>query len=303
VPSVPVPRTTAPAEAVAWLKANAIPFDTSKAGSGFDDLQPLKKVVGDARIVALGEATHGTREFFEMKHRLLEFLVVEMGFNTFAMEANWPEARLINDYVMTGQGSRGEILQSLIIWPWKTEEVLDMIEWMRAYNADPAHARKVSFHGFDMQGPEKAIQHVLDYLATVDPNQRANAEARYSCFTMPLAEYPGYSARPLSERRLCRGSLQAVYDGLASGRGVYVDKTSASDFEAALQAARVVLEAEEMYGLGSGGASARDKFMAENADWLLTQAGSGAKVVLWAHNGHVSTGRAEHGLLPSADLW
>jgi erythromycin esterase len=290
-----LPETTAPAEAVAWLKANAIPFDTSQAGSGFADLQPLKKVIGDARIVALGEATHGTREFFEMKHRLLEFLVVEMGFNTFAMEANGPEARLINDYVMTGQGSRGEVLENLIIWPWKTEEVLDMIEWMRAYNADPAHKRKVSFHGFDMQGPARAIRDVLDYLDRVDSNEHPDAAARYSCFTMPLAEYPGYASRPLSDRSRCRGSLQAVYGTLESRRADYTARTSAADFATALQSARMLLQAEEMYGLGIGGASARDKFMAENAGWLLSQAGSGAKIVLWAHNGHVSTAALQMG--------
>jgi erythromycin esterase-like protein len=96
---------------IQWLKANAIPFDTTEPNSSFEDLMPLKKIIGDARIVALGEATHGTHEFFQMKHRMLEFLVEEMGFNTFAMEDAWPEANLINDYVHTGKGEPAEILR------------------------------------------------------------------------------------------------------------------------------------------------------------------------------------------------
>lgn len=127
---------------VAWLQNHTVPFNTSKPGSGFEDLMPLKQIVGDARIVSLGEATHGTREFFEMKHRILEFLVKEMGFNTFAIEATWPESNLVNNYIQTGEGDPARLLAGLFFWTWNTQEVLDMILWMRE--------NRVSFHGFDM---------------------------------------------------------------------------------------------------------------------------------------------------------
>src|SRR5436190_12670961 len=84
---------------LAWLKANAIEIKTVDAGTGFADLQKLKAAVGDARIVSLGEATHGTREIFQMKHRLIEFLASELGFTIFSIEANMPEAYRLNDYV------------------------------------------------------------------------------------------------------------------------------------------------------------------------------------------------------------
>src|SRR6185312_6257393 len=86
-----------------WLRQNAIAFKTERAETGFDDLRPLEALVGDARIVGLGEATHGTAEFFRMKHRLVEFLASEMGFTYFAIEANMPEAYRVNDYVLTGK--------------------------------------------------------------------------------------------------------------------------------------------------------------------------------------------------------
>ena len=149
VPTAAIPTLSATEQAksadVLWLKANAIPFQTAEPNSSLEDLMPLKEMIGNARIVALGEATHGTHEFFQMKHRMLEFLVEEMGFNTFAMEANWPEANLINDYVHTGKGDPAELLKGLYFWTWDTQEVLDMIRWMRAYNENPSSTRKTQF--------------------------------------------------------------------------------------------------------------------------------------------------------------
>jgi erythromycin esterase len=133
---------------VSWFRAQAIPIQTPEAGHGFDDLQPLKKVVGNARIVALGEATHGTREFFQLKHRLLEFLATEMGFTIFSIEANMPEAYRLNDYVLTGTGDPKQLLRGMYFWTWDTEEVLDMILWMRRFNE--SGKGRVEFTGFDM---------------------------------------------------------------------------------------------------------------------------------------------------------
>ena len=96
--------------ATAWIKAHAIPFTTSQAGNGLDDLAPLDTVVGNARIVALGEPTHGTRDAFQMKHRLLEYLVEKKGFQIFSIEANMPEAYALNGYIVDGQGDPAELI-------------------------------------------------------------------------------------------------------------------------------------------------------------------------------------------------
>src|SRR5512133_1953281 len=88
----------------AWIRGAAIPLSTPVAGHGFEDMAPLKRIVGDARIVALGEATHGTREFFQLKHRMLEFLVTQMGFSIFSIEANMPQAYRLNDFILNGEG-------------------------------------------------------------------------------------------------------------------------------------------------------------------------------------------------------
>ncbi len=148
-----------------WLAKNAIRLKGVEAGHGFDDMQPLKKVIGEARLVALGEATHGTREFFQLKHRMLEFLVSEMGFTVFGIEATMPEAFDVNEFVMTGKGDPARALAGLYFWTWDTEEVLDMIRWMRNYNVNPHHEKKVKFYGFDAQVPTRAARVALDFVS------------------------------------------------------------------------------------------------------------------------------------------
>src|ERR1043165_6515328 len=117
---------------VDWITANAVRLKTSEAGNGFADMQPLKKIIGDARIVSLGEATHGTREFFQLKHRLIEFCVSELGFNLIAMETEFGSALAVNDYVLEGKGNAADALCGMGYWCWDTQEVLALIEWIRA---------------------------------------------------------------------------------------------------------------------------------------------------------------------------
>jgi erythromycin esterase len=137
-----------------WIASHAIRLETVEARHGFDDLQPLKKVIGSARIVALGEATHGTREFFQLKHRLLEFLATEMGFTIFSIEASMPESYRVNDFVLTGEGDPARLLKGMYFWTWNTEEVLDMILWIREFNQ--SGTGRLEFTGFDMQTPTAA---------------------------------------------------------------------------------------------------------------------------------------------------
>jgi erythromycin esterase-like protein len=135
-------------------------------GHGFDDLQPLKRIIGSARLVTLGEATHGSREFFQLKHRLLEFLATEMGFTVFTIEANMPEAYRLNDFVLYGTGDPAQLLRGMYFWTWDTEEVLDMIRWMREFNK--SGKGRVQFTGFDMQTPNVAADVVRDFVARYD---------------------------------------------------------------------------------------------------------------------------------------
>ena len=192
-----------------WLATNAIRLETVEAGHGFADLQPLKPIIGPARIVALGEATHGTREFFQLKHRMLEFLVTEMGFNLFAIEATMPESFDINDYVLTGQGDPGKALAGVYFWTWDTEEVRTMIEWMRSYNADPRHTRKVKFYGFDMQFAPRAAKVTLAYLRKVDPPQAEMAEKALTILADPYTD-SAFDRLPQDRKTTAAKTIEAV---------------------------------------------------------------------------------------------
>jgi len=177
-----------PPEIAAWVEVNALPFDGAHLSLPHTDIEFLRDLVGDARIVALGENTHGTRDFFEMKARILRFLVEEMGFNTFAIEATWPEARLVDDYVRTGEGDSARLLAGLYFWTWNTESVLEMIEWMRDHNEAGGD---VGFHGVDMQYPGLALQNVLDYLGEVDPGSVAVFTSLVDCLQLYANEVGG----------------------------------------------------------------------------------------------------------------
>lgn len=159
-------QSTAPV--TEWVRGNAIRLTTPEAGHGFADMEPLKKVVGNARIVSLGEATHGSREFFQLKHRMLEFLATQMGFSIFSIEANMPEAYKLNDFVLKGEGDPATLIKGMYFWTWDTEEVLAMVRWMREFNK--SGKGRVEFTGFDMQMPNVALAIVKDFVAKADPD-------------------------------------------------------------------------------------------------------------------------------------
>jgi erythromycin esterase-like protein len=185
---------------VEWIRSHALPLKTPEAGNGFDDLRPLQKLIGDARIVSLGEATHGSREFFQLKHRMLEFMAGEMGFSIFSIEANMPEAYRLNDYVLEGKGDPAQLLRGMYFWTWDTEEVLAMIRWMREFNK--SGKGRVQFTGFDMQTPTVASSIVRDFTSRYDApfvaevdeakkmSETSNANAAQASFGVATGTFP-----------------------------------------------------------------------------------------------------------------
>jgi len=164
---------------------------------------------------------------------MLEFLVTKMGFTVFAMEAMMSEGFDVNDYVLTGRGDPGRALSALYYWDWNSEEVLDLIQWMRRWNADPRHTRKVKFYGFDMNGPPRLVTAARDYLRRVDPaeaRQWAATFADQSTFVrvpVPRGKLP--AATQDSLLRAARAEL-ARFD---ERRAEYVRRSSADQWDVA----------------------------------------------------------------------
>ncbi|GCE45423.1 erythromycin esterase [Thermosporothrix hazakensis] len=171
-----------------WLSTHARPLHTTNPEGSLDDLNVLRGMVANASIVGLGEATHGTHEFFTLKHRLVRFLVEKMGFTTLAMEENWNNALNINEYVLYGKGDPKALVRSLER-PWRTQEVLELVTWLRAYNADPRHTQKVRFAGIDVQGLDTHVfDLVIEYVAAKMPAQLHTVVSLYNGFRTCLSE-------------------------------------------------------------------------------------------------------------------
>ncbi len=276
-----------PAEATTWIEANSHPFEGSHLSLPHSDIDFLRDIVGDARIVSLGENTHGTRDFFEMKARVLRFLVEEMGFTAFAIEATWPEARRLDHYVRTGEGDPAVLLSGLYFWTWNTESVLEMIEWMRAHNEAGGN---VGFHGFDMQYPGMALHNVREYVAAFDSARAGAVATDLDCLGRyandPSGRFPTarYGDQPDTYRADCGAELEGVQQALLDRRETYEAASGEEAFAVALQSVRVTIQ----YHLMITGAQSRDQSMAENTVWIDRQLGPGARMVLWAHNFHAS---------------
>lgn len=259
------------------LAARSTELSGVTAGAPHTDLAAFGKAVGNAKIVALGEATHGTREIFQMKHRLLEYLVKEKGFTVFAIEANWPESMAADRYIKTGEGDPRKALKDMYFWTWQTEEVLAMLEWMREFNKAPGDHPILSFTAFDMQVHDVAAAKVV---AFVEQHLEADAPAVKEAYEI-------FKSLPPTAMN------DARFTGAATMAGKIVtllDSRPAATAEIR-QMARTVEQALRKRSPGAG-AGYRDEMMAKNFQWVMDVEHPGEKVVVWAHNGHVSKTRS-----------
>jgi erythromycin esterase len=275
--AIPLTSAAAARPVVEELKLRAHKLATAEAGNGFEDLKAFGDAVGDARIVALGEATHGTREFFQMKHRLLEYLVREKGFTVLAREQNWPDALALDRYIKTGEGDPRRHLNF--------EEEVAMVEWMRAYNRTAAGGKLLTYTGFDMQGVAGAADAALAYLQRYSPKDAPGAEAAYAQARKIDEDHSNVFLPGAGQAASLAEAVLAKFD---AHRAKWSKSSSKDAWRDARQAAAVVVQACNMR-VEAKGLGYRDEMMARNAEWLADEAYPNQKIVLWAHNGHVAS--------------
>lgn len=262
---------------LADLSKLAIPLTTLDPSDAFDGLQMLKTLIGDARIVGLGEATHGTHEFQLMKHRVVRFLVQEMGFALVAMEVPWATALTVADFLETGSDSDGDLVTSLYYWPWQTQEVLDMVHWLRRFHETMAAPLQPSFAGFDASGNHTAIQRVLSYVQQVEPA----ALPRFQRY------YAGFDRWGSAVSDTASADAQQAVTDLLQHSDDFTRPSSTVAYADVVQTARSVVQSIEI-GRAQNGDDVRDQIMATNIAWLLEQM-EDRKIVLWAHNDHIGS--------------
>ncbi|MBS1152429.1 MAG: uncharacterized protein H6Q89_4127 [Myxococcaceae bacterium] len=254
--------------------------------------------IADARVVLIGEATHGTSEFYRMRARLTRELITHRGFSFVAVEADWPDAARVNEYVcgdVRRSAHQFVPFERFPTWMWRNEEVHQFIDWLKAHNEGRTEP-KVGFHGLDLYSLFTSIDAVLHYLDRVDPKAAAVARQRYAALT-PWQKDPGAYGRAVlvGQYKSSEVAAVAMLNDLLKGRLEYVQKDGAGFFDAA-QNARVVANAEryyrEMYYGSAASWNLRDSHMFETLRSLLGFYGPGSKGIIWEHNSHVGASEA-----------
>jgi protein-L-isoaspartate(D-aspartate) O-methyltransferase len=254
--------------------------------------------IADARVVLLGEATHGTSEFYRMRARITKELISKRGFQFVAVEADWPDASRIDDYVLGGKPrSKVEFtpFARFPAWMWRNQEVVDFVEWLRTHNADRPSS-KVGFHGLDLYSLFTSIAAVLAYLDDVDPDAARVARLRYGNLTPWQKDPAAYGKAVLvGKYRSAEPFVVAMLREMLEHRMDYARKDGDRFFDAA-QNARLVANAERYYRAAYYGSTAswnlRDAHMFDTLESLLAFYGPQSKGIVWEHNSHVGDATA-----------
>ncbi len=282
------PLTTYQQKIVNELNALTQPIAGSSPGLGQSDLLPLD-FLADAKIVGLGEATHGTKEFFEMKHRIFRYMVEKFDFKAIGFEMDFAESIIFDDYI---QGKRSDELKilmrtSMIFWIWNTEEVRSLLEWMKTYNQGKSEADRLHFYGFDCQFPRYNADFLVDRISKVDLVFASEARQKLALYQQ-LNSFAGDS----SNYKIVLKSVNDIYSQIVSRKDDLISRGLSSwDYEIVKQLSRTIVQTHDVIyrvKLKDYKIWHRDLYMAENAQWISNLIGQDKKICLWAHNLHIS---------------
>lgn len=272
------------------------------------DYDPLLEAIGEARFVLLGEASHGTHEFYRRRAEITQRLIAEKHFTAVAVEADWPDAFRVNRFVQgdDDDATAEEALAGFQRFPlrmWRNREVLAFLTWLKEYNSQRSIARPVGFYGLDLYSLYRSIEAVISYLERVDPEAARLARARYACFEQFGEESEDYGyATGFHLSPSCEQEVITQLVDLQQQNSVYRRRDGQmieDDSFSAVQNARLVKNAEKyyrsMFSERRSSWNVRDQHMAETLNELvahLEQQTGPARVVLWAHNSHLGDARA-----------
>jgi erythromycin esterase-like protein len=264
------------------------------------DLDPLLERIGEARYVLLGEASHGTSEYYRWRAEISRRLIREKGFSFIAVEGDWPDCYRVNRYVK-GYPDSGtdahEVLFAFARWPtwmWANEEVVELAEWLRRHNAGLAGERKAGFYGLDVYSLWDSLYAVLGYLRKADPSALPAAVRAFRCFEPYGEDVQEYARATVLVPASCEDEVVTLLRELRRNEPRYA-ADGREDYFAAEQNALVVRDAEAYYrAMVRGGPKSwniRDRHMTETLERLMRHHGPGAKAIVWEHNTHIGDAR------------
>lgn len=305
-------ETSARGDFIAWAKSNATPIRTVEGDLKNDDLRPLTRIIGPARVVALGEPAHGMHEPLAFRNRLFKFLVEEMGFTGIATESSFTDSRAISEFI----SGKSEIIPSIGQLP--SAENQELLLWIRAYNADSGHAHKLQFYGIDLGlsglgngfPSPTPIRAVLGYVVETIPDAVAPLRVKLEPY---LARLPGPGNKPpsfsIAEHDSLTGLIEDLIGLLERDRPKLIAASSKSAYDWAHRNAIVARQADQVFRVSPADAppgqippeawravEARDAAMADNVLWALDREGPSGHLLLIAHNAHVKNAPTQGGV-------
>ncbi len=268
-----------------WL----IPLGASPLVLTDNELSVLDQL-RDVKIIGLGEATHGTKEFFRMKHRVFQYLVENCGHKVFGFEADFAESIYLNNYITRGEGNLTELMNTRMhFWTWRTGEVRQLLEWMREYNSGKAAEDQIHYYGFDCQFTTYQPDMILEYLqSTLSALWETASPVLEEVEALSSSDYESMSQEAYNDLKT---QLESLQDQLMSNKDLLIANSSPGEYEINKQLLNTVIQAIIVRYHGAKGISSndsRDRFMAENAMWIAGFFGQDTKITLWAHNAHVA---------------
>jgi len=282
-------------EAVSSIKQWAYPLQ-SKA-----DLQPLFDRIGDARIVMLGEASHGTHEYYTWRSHISKRLIEEKGFNFIAVEGDWPDCYRLNRFVKgydADNKSAFKVLHAFNRWPtwmWANWEIVALADWLQKHNTGLPANKRAGFYGLDVYSLWESMESIMQYLKKTDPAALKVAEDAFHCFE-PYRKGEGQSYARASQfvPELCENEVVHLLREIQQKLPTY--NTDYENVFSAEQNALITVNAEKYYRAmikgGSHSWNVRDRHMADTLERLLKFHGETSKVIVWEHNTHVGDARA-----------
>ncbi len=279
------------------------------------DLDPLLKRIGDARYVLLGEASHGTHEYYWWRDALSRRLIVEKGFSFIAVEGDWPDCHRVNRYIKaypdSGDSAR-DVLHAFARWPtwmWANEEVVELAQWLRRHNDGCPQAQKAGFYGLDVYSLWDSLYQVMGYLRKHAPEDLPAARRAFQCFEPYGEDVQDYARATRWVDASCEDEVIALLGDLRRSARVDPRDGREAHFNAE-QNALVVKNAEHYYRtMVQGGPASwniRDRHMVETLEQLMRHHGPKAKAIVWEHNTHIGDARytdmAEDGMVNVGQL-
>ena len=265
-----------------------------------DELDPLLDAIGDARFVLLGEATHGTSEFYTWRTEISKRLIREKGFSFIGVEGDWPDCYRVNRYVKgfrDSGGSAEEVLHAFERWPtwmWANREVVSLAEWLRAHNDRLPGDAQVGFYGLDVYSLWESMAAVLDYLERIDPEAARAAQRAYSCFDPYYDDVQEYARATALVPTSCEDEAVAMLGALRAKAREYREDGRDAYFDAeqnALVARNAELYYRTMVHGGPTSWNVRDHHMVDTLDRLVAHHGPRSRAIVWEHNTHIGDAR------------